>query len=75
MRIGQKIPKDHQAKGKGSRQEFLPSRFAMSKLTGGSPLDRSMNEYARRTPTGAGAPATYQDIEQMGEKGIDLKEV
>lgn len=72
MKIGQKIPKDHMPKGKHSRQEFLPSRYALSKITGGSPADRTLNEYARRTPSGAGAPATYQDIEDMGESGIKI---
>lgn len=72
MKIGQKIPSNHVVKGKGSRQEFLPSRFALSKLTEGSPADRSVSEYARRTPSGAAAPTTYADIMAMGQKGIDI---
>jgi len=73
VKIGQRIPPNHVPKGKGSRQEFLPSRFALDKLTGGTPAERTINEYARRTPSGAAAPARYQDIEEMGQKGIDLK--
>lgn len=53
-------------KGKGSRQEFLPSRFALTKLAQGSPAERSTNEFARRTPSGASAPGTYNDIMAMG---------
>lgn len=72
MKLGAKIPKNHIPKGKGSRQEFLPSRFALTKLADGSPADKSVNEYARRTPSGAGAPNTYADIMAMGQKGIDI---
>lgn len=79
MKIGAKIPKNHMPKGKGSRQEFLPSRFALTKLAHGNPAERSANEYARRTPSGASAPNTYNDIMMMGqpkvkstEKGIGI---
>jgi hypothetical protein len=72
MKLGAKIPLNHMPKGKGSRQEFLPSRFAMTKLAEGNPAERSTNEYARRTPSGASAPNTYTDIMAMGQKGIDI---
>jgi hypothetical protein len=37
--------------GKGATQELLPSRHALNTLTGGSPADRSMNQYAKATPS------------------------
>lgn len=68
------MQKNFMAAGKGSRQEILPSRHALSKLTGGSPADRTMSMYAKATPSGAGALSTYADIEAMGTKGIKIGE-
>lgn len=59
--------------GKGSRQEFLPSPHALAKLTKGDPFQRSMGMFAKRTPSGLGAPSKYADIQAMGELGVDLK--
>lgn len=73
MKIGQKISKFHVPKA-SSRQEFLPSRHALSKLTKGAPADRTFSDYAKATPSGANAPQRYADIQLMGELGIDLKE-
>ena len=56
-----------------ARQEFLPSKHALRKLAQGNPKERSTMEFARRQPSGIGAPATYRDIEEMGILGIDLK--
>lgn len=42
--------------GKNGRQEVLPSRFAMAELTGGSPAQRSLGNYARLTPDAENAP-------------------
>lgn len=39
-------------KGKGAKEENLPSRFAMTTLTKGDPVQRSMNNYAKKTPSG-----------------------
>lgn len=36
--------------GKGSQEEDLPSRFALTQLTKGDPLQRTMNNYAKATP-------------------------
>lgn len=36
--------------GKGSQQEVLPNRHALSRLTKGDPADRTMNDYAKATP-------------------------
>jgi hypothetical protein len=41
--------------GKGSKDEVLPSRMAMETITKGDPMQRSMNNYAKKTPSGAGA--------------------
>lgn len=35
---------------KGSREELLPSRHALSQLVGGDPTQRSLNNYAKLTP-------------------------
>lgn len=40
--------------GKCSQSELLPSRHALGTLTNGSPLDRTVNNYAKAAPTGAG---------------------
>ena len=68
------IPKNEPVSDKRSRQEYLPSRHALASLTKGSPAERTFGMYAKRTPSGAGAPATYADIQHMGELGIDLKQ-
>lgn len=59
-------------KGKGGGQEMLPSRHALSQLVGGTPEQRSMNNYAKLTPSGAGALTTYPAIIAEGEKGADV---
>lgn len=38
--------------GKGAKEEMLPSRYARAQLTGGDAFQRSMNNYAKKTPTG-----------------------
>lgn len=38
--------------GKGSKEEMLPSRYAKAQLTGGDAFQRSMNNYAKKTPVG-----------------------
>jgi len=42
-------------KGKGSKSELLPNRHTMNRLTGGEAWERSMNNYAKVTPSGKGA--------------------
>ena len=49
-----KIPGACNHVGKCSQQEMLPSRHALGTLTTGDPLHRSMQNYAKATPTGAG---------------------
>jgi hypothetical protein len=39
-------------KGKGSKEENLPSRFAMTQITKGDPVQRSLQNYAKKTPSG-----------------------
>ena len=38
--------------GKGAKEEILPSRYAKADLTGGDAFQRSMNNYAKKTPVG-----------------------
>jgi hypothetical protein len=53
--------------GKGSKNEMLPSRHALATLTGGTPAQRTIGNYGKLTPMGAGAPGRWQDIQAMGE--------
>jgi len=41
--------------GKGSQQELLPNRHAVNRLTGGETWERSINNYAKVTPSGENA--------------------
>lgn len=55
--------------GKGYQQHsMLPSRHALNQLTKGDPVQRSLQNFGKLTPIGAGAPGTYADIENMGEQ-------
>jgi hypothetical protein len=36
--------------GKGSKNELLPSRGALTRITQGDPSERSINGYAKRVP-------------------------
>jgi hypothetical protein len=36
--------------GKGSQEQTLPHRMAMTQLTKGDPMQRTMNNYAKKTP-------------------------
>lgn len=38
--------------GKGSSEDVLPHRSALTKLVGGDPLQRTMGNYAKVTPSG-----------------------
>jgi hypothetical protein len=49
-----KIPGAINHVGKCADCELLPSRHALSTLTKGDPLQRTMNNYAKAAPTGAG---------------------
>jgi hypothetical protein len=66
------LPKVTRNAGKGGGQEMLPSRGAMSMLTGGNPVERSLGNYAKLTPSGAGAPGSYAGIMDMGQKGASV---
>jgi len=59
--------------GKGGRQEMLPSRHALAELTHGNPMQRSMGNYAKLTPSGAGAISTYDGIMAMANRGASAK--
>lgn len=50
-----KIPGAIRHQGKGSKQERLPHRSALTTLTKGDPVQRTMNNYSAATPEGEGA--------------------
>jgi hypothetical protein len=60
-------------RGKPGLQELLPSRHAMSQLVAGDPTQRSLGNYAKLTPSGAGAPGTYPAIMSEGQAGADVE--
>jgi hypothetical protein len=41
--------------GKGGQQELLPNRHAVNRLTGGETWERTINNYAKVTPSGESA--------------------
>lgn len=49
-----KIPGFTHNAGKGSTSELLPHRSALNTLAGGDPSKRTMNQYAKATPSGPG---------------------
>lgn len=61
-----------QNKGKGGKEELLPSRHAMAQLQNGDPWQRSVGNYAKLTPSGANGPNTYQDIIDMADNGVSI---
>jgi hypothetical protein len=40
---------------KDAKSEMLPSRMARTSLTKGDPMQRTMNNYSKKTPSGEGA--------------------
>lgn len=50
-------------KGKGGSSELLPNRHALTKLTAGEAFQRSINNYAKATPSGASALDTPSVME------------
>ena len=44
-------PPTTRLKNKGAKQETLPNRHVMNKLTKGDPLQRSIGNYAKATPS------------------------
>jgi hypothetical protein len=61
-----KLPKPH-------KKAMLPSREAVNQLTKGGPMAMSLNNYAKLTPSGAGATMTYDGITNMAKKGASAK--
>jgi hypothetical protein len=57
-----------QHNGKGGSQELLPNRHAMSQLTAGDAFQRSINNYAKVTPSGEGALASPSVIDMSQVK-------
>lgn len=54
-----KLPTPH-------KKAMLPSRAAVNQLTKGGPMAMSMGNYAKLTPSGAGALTNYQSIIDQG---------
>lgn len=51
------------------KEERLPSRFARSELTGGDMVQRSMNNYAKKTPSGPNADSpSFLMMSMMGPR-------
>lgn len=48
--------------GKGSKREELPSRYSMSTVAKGDPMDRYMNNYSKKPRS----PSTSPSIVLMG---------
>ena len=61
-----------QHKGKGGKQQLLPSRHAMDEVTKGNPWQRSIGNYAKLTPSGSNAPSKYSTIIDMAELGTKV---
>lgn len=59
--------------GKGSKIDVLPNRHALTQLAGGDPLQRTMNNYAKATPSGANGLAGPNAVGMSppGNTGID----
>lgn len=56
-------------KNKSIKEERLPSRFARAELTGGDMVQRSMNNYAKKTPSGPDANSpSFLMMSMMGPR-------
>lgn len=67
--VGLHTPKTTLLANKGSRQARLPSRAALNMLTKGDPSQQTMGNFAKLTPSGAGALGLpYSDITQLGQQ-------
>lgn len=54
---------------KSIKEERLPSRFARDQITGGDPVQRSMNNYAKKTPSGPNADSpNFLMMSMMGPR-------
>ena len=50
-------------------QVMLPNRKAMQQLIGGDPVQQSLGNYSKLTPSGAG---NYADIFKQGQRGASV---
>ena len=57
-------------KGKGSTEEMLPHRGALAQLTGGDTVQRSLSNYAKKTPSGVEPGGSIFDYGQASGAGI-----
>lgn len=51
--------------GKGASEQVLPHRGALNSLTSGSPMDRTINNYAKANPMNNPASDSAPDIQGM----------
>lgn len=58
--------KPTKAKGKQLREEVLPSRSAMTQITKGDPIYRSMNNYAKKTPADVSGVMNFKLMRMFG---------
>ena len=61
-----KIPGACNHSGKCAQSEMLPSRHALTSLTKGDPMRRTLNDYAKATPTGAGTALSPTALTKFG---------
>lgn len=54
-------------------KDLLPSPHAMQRLTGGRLGDRTINDYAKATPTGLAAPGAEADLMHLGLLGPKIQ--
>lgn len=61
------------ARGKGSAHAMFPDRAALMQVTKGNPMQQSLGNYAKLTPSGASAMAkTYPEIMAEGQEGASV---
>jgi hypothetical protein len=72
-KFGKPMFQPKKPKGKGGGQAMLPNRAAVAALTKGDPTQQSLGNYAKLTPSGANAPATYGGIMDEGQAGVSAE--
>ena len=72
LKINPKTGRLTSSQPKVGRQLMLPHRDAVNQLTKGNPSQRSVQNYAKLTPSGSSAPMHYQDIIDMATMGASV---
>ena len=68
-KFGKPLHNPPKAKGKALGHAMLPNRAAVSQLTKGDPVQQSLGNYSKLTPSGVGAPQSYPAIMAEGQEG------